>query len=202
MRVRRVNEPMAAKVGEPMAAKVINKVNGKLKFLYRKNRYLTKELHRMFCNALIQPHFDYAYPAWYPNLNEKTKKKKQIMQNKCIRFCLKLDKMHHIAQKEFRLMNWLLTSKMVDQCINTITYNFVNNTGPYYLNVIFEFAPHCRIDTRKNFSKLKNRFRKTNMGQKAISYIGPTICNGLPDSIKKTNDLKTFKYIVKKHHLT
>ena len=87
---------------EPMALKVINKINGKLKFLYRKNRYLAKELRRMLCNALIQPHFDYACPAWYPNLNEKTKKKIQIMQNKCIRFCLKLDKMHRISEEEFK----------------------------------------------------------------------------------------------------
>ena len=187
---------------EPMALKVINKINGKLKFLYRKNRYLTKELRRMLCNALIQPHFDYACPAWYPNLNEKTKKKIQIMQNKCIRFCLKLDKMHHISENEFRLINWLPTSKRVDQCINTITYNFVNNTCPYYLNEIFEFAPYCRIGTRNNFSKLKNPFRKTNMGQKAISYIGPSIWNSLPDSIKRANSLNTFKHNVKKHYLT
>ena len=39
---------------EPMALKVINKMNGKLKLLYRKNRYLTKELDRIFSNALIQ----------------------------------------------------------------------------------------------------------------------------------------------------
>ena len=84
---------------EPMVLKVINKINGKLKFLYGKNRYLTKELRRMLCNALIQPHFYYACPAWYSNLNEKTKKKIQIMQNKCIRFCLKLDKIHHISEE-------------------------------------------------------------------------------------------------------
>ena len=30
--------------GEPIALKVINKVNGKLKFLYRKNRFLSPEL--------------------------------------------------------------------------------------------------------------------------------------------------------------
>ena len=33
--------------GEPMALKVINKINGKLKFLYRKNRFLSPELRRM-----------------------------------------------------------------------------------------------------------------------------------------------------------
>ena len=30
--------------GQPMALKVINKINGKLKFLYRKNRFLSPEL--------------------------------------------------------------------------------------------------------------------------------------------------------------
>ena len=60
---------------EPMALKVINKINGKLKFLHRKNSFLTPGLRRMLCNALIQPNFDYACSAWYPNLNAKLKKK-------------------------------------------------------------------------------------------------------------------------------
>ena len=85
--------------------------------------------------------------------------------------------------------------------IDTITYNIVNNTG-HYLNEIFEFAPHCSISTRNNVSKLKNPFRKTNMGQKAISYIGPSIWNSLPDSIKRAHSLNTFKHSVKKHYLT
>ena len=71
------------------------------------------------------------------------------MQIKCIRFSLKLDKMHNISEEGFRLINWLPTSKRVDQYINTITYNFVNNTYPYYLNEIFEFGPHCSIGTRQ-----------------------------------------------------
>ena len=66
--------------GEPMALKVVNKINGKLKFLYRKNKFLTSELRRMLCNMLIQPHFDYACTPWYPNLSKKTKKKIQIRQ--------------------------------------------------------------------------------------------------------------------------
>ena len=37
-----------------------DKQNRKLKFCYRKNKYLTEELHKMLCNALLQPHFDYA----------------------------------------------------------------------------------------------------------------------------------------------
>ena len=36
----------------------INKINNKLKFLYQKNILLA--LRQLLCNALIQPHFDYA----------------------------------------------------------------------------------------------------------------------------------------------
>ena len=88
------------------------------------------------------------------------------MQNKRIRFCPSLDKMHHISKEDFRLINWLPTSKRANQCINNITFKFVNNICPYYLKEIFEFTPHCRIDTRNKFAKLKIPFRKTNMGQK------------------------------------
>ena len=57
-----------------------------------------------------------------------------------------------------------------DQCRNTITFKFVNDTCPYYLKEIFEFAPHCRINTRNKFAKLKIPFRET-MGRKAISLL-------------------------------
>ena len=58
-----------------MALKVINKINSRLRFLYRKNRYLSPYLKRLLCNAIIQPHFDYACSAWYPDLNKKFKSK-------------------------------------------------------------------------------------------------------------------------------
>ena len=89
---------------EPIALKIVNKINGELKFLYRENRFLTPELCRMLSNVLIQPHFDYACTVWYPNLTEKTKNKIQIMQNKCIQFCLRLDKIQYISFTEFRLI--------------------------------------------------------------------------------------------------
>ena len=93
--------------GESMALHVINKVNAKLKFLYRNNRILSKPLRRLLCNAIIQPHFDFGCCAWYPNLNKNLKNKLQTAQNKCIRFCLQLGNRSHIGHKEFEQINWL-----------------------------------------------------------------------------------------------
>ena len=104
--------------GKPMALKTWNKLNGKPIF-YRKNNFRTPTLCKILCNALIQSYFDYSYSAWYPNLNEKLKKYKSH-KNKCISFCLKLDKGHlsiypaciqHISNEELQSINWLLVYK-------------------------------------------------------------------------------------------
>ena len=42
---------------ESMALNVIDKINSRLKFLHRQNRFLTPPLSRLLCNALIQPLF-------------------------------------------------------------------------------------------------------------------------------------------------
>ena len=148
----------------------------------REAKFSTPELCTVLCNALIQPCFDYACPVCYPDLNEKIKNKIKIMQNKCIWFFLRLDKMYHKCLTEFRSINSLPTKKRVHQCINAITFKFANNN--FYLNEIFELAPHCRIATRNSFAKLKHPFRKANTGQKTLSSIGPSLWKILLKSVK------------------
>ena len=67
---------------EAMAPNVINKINNKLKYLYRDYSFLTLPLGRLLCNVLIEPHFDYACSVWYPNLTKKLKQRIQTTQNK------------------------------------------------------------------------------------------------------------------------
>ena len=124
-----------------MALKTIKKINQKLKFLYRKNRFLTPELRRLLCNAIIQPHFDYACSAWYPNLTQKLKKRLQVIPKKCIRFCLQFDKLSTISHEEFKDLNWVPVTTSFEQCVILIVFKFISGNCPYYLNDVFEFAP-------------------------------------------------------------
>ena len=80
-------------------------------------------------------------------------------------------------------------------------YTFLNNTFPFYLNEIFEFTPHCSIGTRNNVLNLNTLFIKQ-IWEKLFLVLVPPIWNSLPDSIKRTNSLNTFKHNVKKHYLT
>ena len=55
---------------------------------------------------MIQPFFDYACNAWYPNLNKNLKTRLQAAQNKCVRFCRK-----SITVKEFEKNRLAATSR-------------------------------------------------------------------------------------------
>ena len=138
--------------GESMALKVIKKINSRLKFLHRKNKFLTPALRRLLCNALIQPHFDYASSAWYPNLTQKMKNKIRITQNKSIRYCLQLDKMTHISKNEFETLNWLPIKDRFNQSINLIAFKYFTKQCPSYLNKVFELA--CPNNLRTRFKSL------------------------------------------------
>ena len=129
----------------------------------------------LLCNALIQPHFDYACSAWYLNLSKKLKHRTQITQNKCMRFCLWLDKLKHISHEVFERLNWLPVTYRFEQCVISVLFKYFNEQCPNYLNEVFDIATESNFDLKNGFQKLKCQFRKTNNGQHALSYIGPTL---------------------------
>ena len=67
------------------------------------------------------------------------------------------------------------------------------------MNEVFEFASEGNVSLKNNFLKLKRPFRNTNTGQKALSFIGPSFWNQIPETLKKTDNLNTFKHNLKKH---
>ena len=147
-RVNYLEETMSR---ESLANKVIGKVNARLKFLHRENKYLTPKLHHLLCNAVIQPHFDYACSAWYSNLSINLKNRIQTMQNKCIRSCLQSDKMSHISQKEFETINWLPIKEIYNQCVNSNAFKYFDGQCPHYLNEAFMKAPESSSSLRNSY---------------------------------------------------
>ena len=151
-----------------MVLKVVSKINTRLKFSYRKNKFLSSQLRRLLCNTLTQPHFDYAcsvwYPnkllssqlrrllcnaliqpqfdyacsVWYPNLNKKFKIKLQTLQNKCVCFCLQLDNRGHVAITEFKKINWLPIDYRFRLCLASSAFKFFDDRSPLYMKDVFD----------------------------------------------------------------
>ena len=159
---------------ETMALRVIKRTNSRLKFLYPKNWFVDVPFSRLLCNGLIQPHYDYACTAWYP--------KQQVTQNKCIKFCLKLQCWEHISNEQLQKLKWLPINQRFKQCVTSTIFKFVQNKCLAYMNELFRLAENIKINTRNRYLKFSHPFRKTSTRQNSLSYIGPaTIWNRIPE---------------------
>ena len=187
--------------GESMALNVIDKGNSRLKFLHRQKRFLTPPLRRLLFNALIQPLFDYACTAWFSNLSKRLKLRLQASQNKCIRFCLQLDKRSKIRVKTFLQLNWLNVHDRYLQFIVSEFFKFQNDQCPDYFNEIFCPVGENGVITRSSNKKLKLPFRKTKLGIQSLSYVGPNTWNSLPDNFKSATNVNSFKHYIKEYFL-
>ena len=190
-------------LGEIMALRIIAKINSRLKFLYRKNRFLDVSFHRIPCNALIQPHLDYAFTVWYLNLTKKLKDKLQVTQNKCIRFCLKLQCREDVSNEHIQKLKWQPINHRFKQCIASTVFKFVQNKCPAYMNEVFRLVENIRINTRNSYLKLSHPFQKKNStGQNDFLYInGPAIWNWISEILEKTKNLNSFKRKMKHYYL-
>ena len=68
------------------------------------------------------------------------------------------------------------------------------------MNEAFRSAENIRISTRNSYLKLSHHFRKTSTGQNGLSYLGPAIWNRIPEILKKTKNVNTFKHKMKHYY--
>ena len=61
------------------------------------------------------------------------------------------------------------------------------------MNDISEPAGQPNTTTRASFRKFNSPLRKPNHVQKSIYYIAPIIWNNLPNSLKTTKNINTYK---------
>jgi len=186
--------------GQEMALKVLKKINGKLRFLYRQEKYLNPRLRRMLCNTLIQPHFDFACSAWYPNLTKGLKNKLQISQNKCIRFCLFLGNREGIRYKHLAKINWLPVVERVHQFIASSVYKFFNKLAPQYMEDVFKKSVNMRATRSSNNLNLTIPIRRNEYGKNCLSFLGANIWNGIDYNIRNAKTCDTFKHRVKRKY--
>ena len=86
---------------------------------------------------MTQPFLDYANNAWYLNINKKLNMRLQAAQNKCIRFCLKLNGRSSIKSKDFETRNWLPIYERVSQCFLCSVSKFFNKNCSISMRYMF-----------------------------------------------------------------
>ena len=88
----------------------------------------------------------------------------QAAQNKCIRFCFKLNDRSSIKCEDFEKINWLPIHERISKCSRCSIYKFFAKNCPNYFDEIY-------VHTRSSYQKLNVSHRKTNVGQKVLFYV-------------------------------
>ena len=116
-----------------------------------------------------------------------------------ITFYLKLNSRHHIGPKEFKEINWLPTQERVEHRVATILFKYWNGTSPFYVNKLF--VPSRDIYKTGSYMALEIPLRKSNFGQKSISFMGSSTWNKLCNDLKILNTATSFTHDYKKQVL-
>ena len=93
---------------EPMARSVRSKVNGRLRFLFRKAKFLSFHTKKLLVMSIIQCHVDYASTIWFYSITQSLGDRFQTTQNKIIRYVPNLDPRSQIENEHFSKLGWLL----------------------------------------------------------------------------------------------
>jgi len=185
--------------GESMVNSVINKVSGRLKFLYRHALILNQTLRKNLSSALIQCHMDYCCTSWYSGITQKHQKDLQIAQNKIARYILSLSSRGHIGQYELNLLNLLKFNDRVKQLRLNHVFNIFNNQGAAYLGQ--NFTRSINIHSHRTRSSEFNFIVPRVKGKAASTFYYNAILdlNALPPNIKGLPIKSVFKQRVKQH---
>ena len=124
----------------------------------------------------------------------------QAAQNKCIRFFLKLNARSSVKTKDFEKINWLPIHERVWQCSLSSIYKFFTKNYPNYFDEIYVSLETNGVQTRLSYQKLNVPYRKRNVGQKSLSYVGTSLWNNLNKTLKTSTSSNTFKHNIKQHY--
>ena len=145
----------------------------------------------LLINSFIFSKLFYCSSVW-GNTSKRNLHKLQLVQNFAARVVLGLKKFDHISQGR-RSLKWLdVTEKVLFNDL-VLVFKCVNGLAPDYLGKYFikRSAVHNK-NTRGCNNFVVPRCRLS-MGQRAFYFRGPKEWNGLPDNIRNTKDIDSFK---------
>ena len=160
---------------------ICNKVSKKLNALGRFAGNITFEKRRVLFKAFIESQFNYCSLIWM--LHSRT------MNNK-------INRLH---ERSLRIGYSYQSSMFEDLAIEI--YKFVNGLSPEIMNSVFNFEKNNRYSLRNVYEPYSRNARTVKYGNETISYLMPKIWSIVPQTIKETTPVHSFKKKKKKGNL-
>ena len=178
---------------------IIGRAIAKFKDLNKYKKFLNEESKKLLCDSLILSLFNFG-DVVYMNIDLYLQKKIQKIQNLCLKFIFNIKKREHWNCSELRKnLNWLSMSDR--RVLNGLSLLFktLNGNGPDYLRDMFTLISEISERNTRSFPGniwIPNEHHSA-VHLKSFRLYIPKVWNILPEDIKKSKSLYTFKKHVK-----
>ena len=172
----------------------------KLRYAFRSlSAFIDKEMVKQLYFGYVYPHIAYGIEL-YGTACKRFLKRLQSMQNMLLKT---------LARKQFRYdtiklhdeLELLQISEIHKFSICMFVYKHKMGMLPSIFKDYFNLNRDFRDRTTRQDNNLYAIKSRTIQGSKTVQYIGARYWNNLPDNIKKTTYLSTFKKSCKRHYL-
>ena len=172
------------------------KVSRAIGFLKYSRKFLPQNTLCEMYRGIVEPHFRFCCSVW--GCCGVTKLQTlQKLQNRAARIVVK-SSFDAPAMPIIRSLNWPTVDDIIRSEIATTMYKSLNGLVPEYLSNLFsKTSTRYARKLRNTDTDLSLPLRKTNNGQRAISFRGPKLWNQLERDAKQAPSLATFKRRIK-----
>lgn len=178
----------------------INHVEKKLAplcgMLWRVRNFVPRHVLLKFYFAYFHSQLNHLVSTW-GYASSTSLKKIRTLQNRCLKTIFYKPLLYPTLQLYSELSHTILPLNYLrDYQTLVFVHNLLNNPVMHH-NITLPSAPHFH-STRQN-DHLRREQASTNLGQRRISFIGPTKYNTLPIDLKQTTSTSIFKIRLKQH---
>ena len=178
--------------------RTISSANSHLYRISKVRNKVSKNVAASLVNALVISRLDYCN-SLICNLPKKLLYKMQKVQNAAAKLILLGKKREH-ATPLMKKLHWLPIIYRSEYKILVLTYKVLNGTAPVYLSELLTKHMPCRSLRSANENLLKRpRIPPNKYSERTFSQLAPSLWNGLPAAIRKTDTLNAFKRKLKTH---
>ena len=168
--------------------------------IYRIRKFLSTEDTKILVNAFVTSRLDNCNSLLY-GLPHGLLHKLQLVQNCAARLILGGYKYDHITPL-LRELHWLPVEHRIVFKLLLLTFKALNDLAPCYISKLLHLYTPNRL--LRSSSKLQLQVPRSNLktyGDRAFSVCAPKLWNCLPDFIRRSPSVSTFKSSLKTYLL-
>ena len=179
---------------EQHISELCRKAASQLNVLKRLKQFIGFNERKILVQSFVYSNFNYCPLVWYFS-SAKSLQKIEKIQERALRFLYNdhLSSYSELLEKSERCT--MHVSRLRVLC--TETFKTLMHLNPSFMSGIFKIKSSTRYSSRNPYNLQHHRPNQVTFGSNSLRSLGPQIWNALPNEIKSTDNLNSFKQLIK-----